>query len=605
VTRVAAVQYEPAFMDKAQNTALLLRLAEEAARAGAELVVLPEMATTGYVFRSREEVAPFVEPVPGPTTRAFGRLAASRGVSVVLGLAEVDATTGAYYNSAVLIGPGGEVAGRYRKTHSFFCDTLWSAEGDLGLPVFEGPWPGPLGILICMDACYFEPARVMALRGARVLAFPTNWLGPAPAVEWRTRAAENGLFLVAADRWGEERGVRFAGGSCVIGPSGEVLAVKDRGDGVVLADIDLGQDSGLGSSHGSGHVPGGRECSSGAAGRTAAAGPGAASGPARPRVWAVVRRRPGLYHDLLRHPYLWPETANFGRLGTGRFWLGAVEGPAGDSCALPPLPGEPGRRVAVLPPGYPAGTLVEAAARSGAYLTAAVAAPSGEGAGAGAEVEEVVLVGPDGPVGRYRSPHLTAGPSGRPASGGRPPACPDGPASPGPAEAPFPVFDLPFARVGLLHVVDLLLPEPARCLAKRGADVILAAGTLGLAAFRDLEFLWAERALGSNVWLALACEEGAGVFPGEPSARRGGSPGESSAEGRRAAGDDRAAGRGPTSDRAPFVRGLNLEAGPGSPSRRKDMLRRLRPDLYISLVGAGDPRRGSASGRKDGHRSGT
>jgi len=529
-------------MRKEENVATLLRLVEEAFESGAGLVVLPEMATTGYVFRGRDEIAPYVEPVPGPTTRAFGHLAASAKAALVLGLAEVDPDTGAHFNSAVLIGPDGRVSGRYRKTHSFHCDTFWAAEGNLGLPVFEGAWPGPLAMQICMDACYFEPARVQALDGARVLAFPTNWLGPAPAVEWRARAAENGVFFVAANRWGEERGFTFSGGTCIIGPSGEVLAVKERGDGVVAADLDLGL----------------------------ARGPDAA---ARPLV-----RRPDLYHSLLRYQYFWPRGLNYRHLGCGRFWLGAVEGPAedflsldepGESDVFPGLPGEVGRRVMALPPLPRVDPLLAAARRAGAYMAAAI----GRGPG-----EEMVLAGPEGLIGRYRSPHRTPW-SPRTPRTPRPPH-PDDTAHD--TEPAFPVFDLPFARVGLLHPVELLLPEPARILSKQGADIILASGRMP--GPPGPEFFWTERTVGNDIWLALATGGRAGVFSGEPSAER------ADDAGRKLEGEERL---------SPRVVGLCGRTGWGSFSRRKDTLRRLRPGLYMSLAASG--RRPAAAGGEPPH----
>lgn len=544
--KVAAVQFEPALFRKEENAAALLRLAAEAADGGAGLVVLPEMGTTGYVFRSREEIAPYVEPVPGPTTRIFGRLARERSAALVVGLPEVDPATGAFYNTAVLLGPDGEVGGVYRKTHSFYCDTLWAAEGNLGLPVFEGPWPGPLGLLICMDAGFFETARVQALAGARVIAFPTNWLRTAPSPEWRARAAENGVYLVAADRWGEERGTRFAGGSCVIGPNGEVLAQRDRGDGVVAAEIDL-----------------------------AGAGLGAGAEADRAFVPRWVTRRPALYHALLRHPYLWPGEFNFGKLGTGRFWLGAAEGVdwAGGNTLdryLDALPRDNGVRLVTLPPvaGEPArllDALLRAATRRQAYLVAAV--------GRREAGEELVFAGPEGPLGRYRSPHLGAAiDAGEP---GAPTVRPESAAGPAHALASaFPTFDLPFGRVGLLHPLDLLLPEPARILAKEGADVILASGSWP-AELDPLAFLWAERAETNYVWLAVATDGAAGVFAEGPRWEPRGTQGVG----------EKAAGVGP-----PGVAG---ETGPEALSRRKERLRRLRPELYLPLAGPG-PNRGTA-----------
>ncbi len=528
--KLAAVQFEPTLFRKAENTAALLRLAGEAADVTGPggLVVLPEMATTGYVYSGRSEITPYVEPIPGPTTKVFGRLAASRGVSLVLGMPEVDPATGAYYNSAVLLGPDGKVVGVYRKTHSFHCDTLWAAEGDLGLPVLHGPWPGPLGLVVCMDAGFFEPARVEAQAGARVIAFPTNWLRTAPSPEWRARAAENGIYLVAADRWGTERGTRFAGGTCIIGPDGEVLAVRDTGDGVVVAEAVLEG--------------------------------GAAAGLARgPFFGGLVRRRPELYHDLLRHSNLWPDRFIYPGLGSGRFRLSVAQEGSPGARAGSPAAGETSSggasdlagTVRALPPlgcqgpargkSQTVAELLEMAASEGAYLAAA--------AGRGAEV---VLAGPAGLIGRYASPHIP-GTATRVRDGG----------GPGAGEPAFPVFDLPFARLGLLHSLDLLVPEAPRILAKLGADAILVSGEWPQT-LDHLRFLWGERADTNDAYLAVATDRGRGVFGGREKPTR---PGERADED-----------------------SVDVETGSYTHTRRKDTLRRLRPDLYLPLVAPGPGR---------------
>jgi len=236
--RVAAIQFEPQLGAKQQNVERLLELAETAAQGGARLIVLPEMATTGYCWHDRDEIRPYVEPIPGPTTAAFGELAQQYDCYIVVGMPELAPDTGIFYNSAALIGPHG-IAGVYRKTHSFVSDVRWAKDGDLGLPVWQTPL-GSIGILICMDAGYFEPARLLALAGADVLCFPTNWLGergPGPA--WIARAWENGCFLIGANRYGLERGVQFTGGSCVLSPDGTIQASQDTGDGIVYGEVAL------------------------------------------------------------------------------------------------------------------------------------------------------------------------------------------------------------------------------------------------------------------------------------------------------------------------------------------------------------------------------
>ncbi|MEA2595596.1 MAG: hypothetical protein QOF01_2065, partial [Thermomicrobiales bacterium] len=232
----AAIQFEPALFAKEANIARLLALTEEAAHNGAKLIVHPEMATTSYCWASRTEVAPFVEPIPGPTTDRFGELAARYDCYIVVGMPEVEPATGVFYNSAALIGPNG-VVGVYRKTHPYISEPKWAKDGDLGLPVFETPL-GRIAIVICMDAVFPETTRIPALRGADVVCFPTNWLGgKCPSATWIARAFESGVYYVAANRYGLERGVQFSGGTCVIDPDGSITTSLDTGDGIVYGEI--------------------------------------------------------------------------------------------------------------------------------------------------------------------------------------------------------------------------------------------------------------------------------------------------------------------------------------------------------------------------------
>ena len=119
--KVAAINCEPKMFEKENNLKKQYALVEEAAKNGARLIALPEMATTGYCWYDREEVAPYVEIVPGPTTDLFGKIAKQYGCYIVVGMPEENTKTGAYYNSAVLIGPDG-VVGTHRKTHGYISE---------------------------------------------------------------------------------------------------------------------------------------------------------------------------------------------------------------------------------------------------------------------------------------------------------------------------------------------------------------------------------------------------------------------------------------------------------------------------------------------------
>src|SRR5437868_4717754 len=236
--RVAAIQYEPTLGEKEKNITDLLRLTEEAASHGARLIVHPEMATTGYCWVSREEISPFVEPIPGPSTERFLELAARHDCYIATSLPEVDPTTNVYYNSMALLGPSGLI-GVYRKVHSYISEPRWARDGDLGFPVWDTPI-GRLAGIICMDTEFFEASRIPALHGADVLLFPTNWLEEkCPSNRWMARAFENGVYFVGANRYGCERGVQFSGGSCVLDPDGAISAYLDDGEGIVYGEVDL------------------------------------------------------------------------------------------------------------------------------------------------------------------------------------------------------------------------------------------------------------------------------------------------------------------------------------------------------------------------------
>src|SRR5260370_9216845 len=115
----------------------------------------------------------------------------------------------------------------------------WARDGDLGMPIWETPL-GRLAALICMDAAYFEAARIPALHNADVLLFPTNWLEEkCPSSWWVAPAFENGVYFIAPDRYGLERGGQFSGGSGVIDPAGTIQNYLDSGQATASHEMDL------------------------------------------------------------------------------------------------------------------------------------------------------------------------------------------------------------------------------------------------------------------------------------------------------------------------------------------------------------------------------
>jgi predicted amidohydrolase len=221
---VAAVQTDPRLGDVAGNLDRIASWIRRAANEGAELVVFPECAVNGYRYDSREEALGDAQTVPGPATDLVEGVAAETGVHVAVGIVERDGDR--LYNCAALIGPDGFVT-RYRKTHiPFQAVDRFVTPGDIPLHVVETPI-GRVGMLICYDLRFPEPARVLALSGVQIIANLTNLPPPGwvqPEFIFRARAAENRVWLVCADRVGTERGVEFIGRSAIVGPSGVTLA---------------------------------------------------------------------------------------------------------------------------------------------------------------------------------------------------------------------------------------------------------------------------------------------------------------------------------------------------------------------------------------------
>ncbi|MBC9906415.1 MULTISPECIES: nitrilase family protein [Achromobacter] len=247
VTWVASVQMEPAIGETAANIARSIELVEQAAAQGARLVVLPELANTGYMFDSRDEAYALAEAVPeGPSSQAWIALAQRLGIYLVAGIAE--RAGGRLYNSALVAGPDGYL-GTYRKLHLWGDENLYFEAGDLGLPVFDTEL-GRIGVAICYDGWFPEVYRLLAVRGADIVAVPTNWVpmpgqtrdGPVMAHALTMSGAHsNGLTVVCADRVGTERGQPFVGRSLIVGSQGWTAAGPASIDQeeVLLAPIDL------------------------------------------------------------------------------------------------------------------------------------------------------------------------------------------------------------------------------------------------------------------------------------------------------------------------------------------------------------------------------
>jgi predicted amidohydrolase len=237
--RVAVAQMEPKLAEKELNLGVCLARLEEAAAAGASLVVFPECAIPGYMFDSAEEALPYAEEIPGPTTEMFERECARLGVHAVCGLIERGGDT--IYNAAILVGPDGLI-GSYRKTHLPFLGVdRYVTPGD-ELKVFDTAL-GRIGLLICYDLRFPEVTRTLALHGADIVCLPTNFPMAARLqcdVIAPARAAENRIYLLVANRVGKERTGEFCGLSQIVDPYGARLAETGVTDEALLfAEVDV------------------------------------------------------------------------------------------------------------------------------------------------------------------------------------------------------------------------------------------------------------------------------------------------------------------------------------------------------------------------------
>lgn len=220
---------------------------QKAAAMGAELVVLQELHN-GLYFCQTENTELFnqAEPIPGPSTETFGKLAKELGIVLVLSLFERRAP-GLYHNTAVVLEKDGSIAGKYRKMHipddPAYYEKFYFTPGDLGFEPIDTS-VGRLGVLVCWDQWYPEAARLMAMRGAEMLIYPTaiGWESTDTEEEkkrqlnaWitvqRGHAVANGLPVITVNRTGHEpdpsgqtNGIQFWGNSFVAGPQGELLA---------------------------------------------------------------------------------------------------------------------------------------------------------------------------------------------------------------------------------------------------------------------------------------------------------------------------------------------------------------------------------------------
>ena len=236
---------------------------EDCASKGAQLIVLQELHNSLYFCQTEDtRLFDLAESIPGPSTRFFGDIARSLGIVLVTSLFE-KRTPGLYHNTAVVFDTDGNIAGKYRKMHipddPAYYEKFYFTPGDLGFEPIQTSI-GKLGVLVCWDQWYPEAARLMALKGADILIYPTaigwessdtedekNRQRDAWIISQRGHAVANGLPVISVNRTGYEPdpsgqtgGIRFWGSSFVAGPQGEFLAqASDSQEENLIVEIDL------------------------------------------------------------------------------------------------------------------------------------------------------------------------------------------------------------------------------------------------------------------------------------------------------------------------------------------------------------------------------
>ncbi len=243
MTRIACQQLAPALLDLEANRTLAREAIREAVAEGAEVVVLPELITSGYVFASPEEASSVAIGRDHPIIAEWAAQAAAADILIAAGFCE-RGEDGQTYNSAVLIDPTG-LRAVYRKLHLWDREKLVFTPGS-GLPPVIDTRVGRVAVIICYDLEFPELTRTIALQGAQLLLVPTNWPlvsrpdgeRPGEVSIAMATARINRMAIACADRLGTERGQEWTGGTSIIDVDGWVRA-ETRAPGMISAEIDL------------------------------------------------------------------------------------------------------------------------------------------------------------------------------------------------------------------------------------------------------------------------------------------------------------------------------------------------------------------------------
>ncbi|PID29960.1 MAG: beta-ureidopropionase [Candidatus Cloacimonadota bacterium] len=232
-------QFQPEFLKRDEN---IDKMRETVKNIDADLIVFPELATSGYCFESKEQVKKISENVSdSPTFHKFSQLASENNTGYVIGFVEEE--DGYFYNSAMLVNPD-QTFYVYRKTHLFYNEKKFFSPGTTGLHVYPTKNNVRVGMMICFDWIFPEAARTLSLKGAQILAHPANLVLPWCQEAMKIRSLENRVFSVTANRIGKEKyfdeELIFTGMSQITNTTGEIIKrAEEKSEEVFVTEIEI------------------------------------------------------------------------------------------------------------------------------------------------------------------------------------------------------------------------------------------------------------------------------------------------------------------------------------------------------------------------------
>ncbi len=476
--KVAAVQTYSEVSQPEKNLASMCRSIEDAARNGAKLVVLPECMNAGYVWKDAQEALKVADPIPGRFTDEIAKLTKKHNIYVATGMSE--RYEGKVFNAGALVGPQGLI-GKYEKNFLFDFDPYFFALGETGYPVFKTEL-GNIGLFICADARIPEGARSLTLNGADILCHLTNsTTHEQHLLHVPTRANENEVWMISADKAGREEGLTYPGHTLIIAPDGTVMEEGGQYDhGILYSEIDTDRVNKV------------RQSTDGIIQSRVPESYALLGAPYEELPFAQIAQRAVVPSELA------VLVAAVQVTNTG----GDVKGTLERALKVGYEAGKENSRVVVFPELFLGGPNMspEEARASASYtpqVLEAFAAPAKhwgtwyvldlvEQTADGALYHTAFVVGPTGEVvERYRKIHLSASEQKW--------------AKPGKT---YSVLNLPFGNLGIMTGHEVRYCEAARVLTCMGADFIAAPSAWG--AERDADLFLRERALENKVFIVAA-----------------------------------------------------------------------------------------------------